>query len=55
MSRKKHELKNQIITGKIYKDHKQGKDKSFYDQLLNTNPTQYTRKDIGLFLVSLLV
>ena len=34
MSRKKHEFKNQIITGKIYKDHKQGKDKSFYDQLL---------------------
>ena len=51
MSRKKHELKTQIITGKIYKDHKQGKDKSFYDQLLNTEPTQYTRKDIGLFLV----
>ena len=51
MSRKKHEFKNQIITGKIYKDHKQGKDKSFYDQLFNTKPTKYTRKDIGLFLV----
>lgn len=49
--REKNNLKNQIITGKVYKDHKQGKDKSFYDAHLGTKPTKYTRKDIGLFLL----
>ena len=49
--REKHTLKDQILTGKIYKDHKQGKDKSFYDVHFGTKPTKYTRKDIGLFLV----
>lgn len=48
--RKKNNLKEQILTGKIYADHKQGKDKSFYDAHLGTKPTKYTRKDIGLFL-----
>lgn len=49
--RKKNNLKEQILTGKIYVDHKQGKDKSFYDVHLGTKPTKYTRKDIGLFLI----
>lgn len=50
-TRKKNSLKEQILTGKIYVDHKQGKDKSFYDVHLGTKPTKYTRKDIGLFLI----
>ena len=49
--RKQNDLKTQILTGEIYKDHKQGKDKSFYDVHFGTKPTKYTRKDIGLFLV----
>lgn len=51
MKRKKNNLKKQILTGEIYIDHKQGKDKSFYDVHLGTKPTKYTRKDIGLFLI----
>ena len=51
MKRKKNDLKTQILTGKIYTDHKQGKDKSFYDKHLGTKPSKYTRKDIGLFLL----
>lgn len=50
MKRKKNDLKIQILTGEIYKDHKQGKDKSFYDVHFGTKPTKYTRKDILLFL-----
>ena len=50
-NKKKIVLKEQILTGKIYVDHKQGKDKSFYDVHLGTKPTKYTRKDIGLFLI----
>ena len=49
--RKKNNFKEQILTGKIYVDHKQGKDKSFYDVHLGTKPTKYTRKDIGLYLI----
>ena len=41
----------QMLTGKIYIDHRQGKDQSYYDKFTNTKPTEYTRKHIFLFLI----
>ena len=41
----------QMLTGKIYIDHKQGKDQSYYDKFTNTKPTEYTRNNIFLFLI----
>ena len=40
----------QMLTGKIYIDHRQGKDQSYYDKFTNTKPTEYTRNNILLFL-----
>ena len=49
-NRKKNTKLRQLITGKIYKDHVQGKDKSFMDEFVNVKPTEYTRYHILLFL-----
>ena len=49
-NRKKNNKLRQLITGKIYEDHVQGKDKSFLDEFVNVKPTEYTRGHISLFL-----
>ena len=49
--RKKFSKLMQMLTGKIYIDHRQGKDQSYYDKFTNTKPTEYTRKHIFLFLI----
>tara|TARA_B100000242_G_scaffold239738_1_gene179717 strand:- start:1271 stop:1831 length:561 start_codon:yes stop_codon:yes gene_type:complete len=49
--RQKNTKLRQLLTGKIYKDHVQGKDKSFMDEFVNTKPTTYTRFHILLFLM----
>ena len=48
--RKKNTKLRQLLTGKIYVDHVQGKDKSFMDEFVNVKPTEYTRFHILLFL-----
>lgn len=50
IDRKKNTKLKQLLTGNIYVDHKQGKDKSFMDEFVNVKPTEYTRFHILLFL-----
>jgi len=50
-NRKKNTKLRQLLTGKIYTDHVQGKDKSFMDEFVNVKPTEYTRFHILLFLL----
>jgi len=49
-NRKKNTKLKQLLTGEIYEDHVQGKDKSFMDEFVNVKPTEYTRIHISLFL-----
>ena len=49
-NRKKNTKLRQLLTGKIYTDHVQGKDKSLMDEFVNVKPTEYTRFHILLFL-----
>ena len=50
-NRKKHDKLKQILTGKIYENHKQGKDKSYYDKFFQTKATEYTRWHIFIFQI----
>jgi hypothetical protein len=47
---KKNTKLRQLLTGKIYVDHVQGKDKSLMDEFVNVKPTEYTRGHIFLFI-----
>lgn len=49
-NRKKNTKLRQLLTGKIYTDHVQGKDKSLMDEFVNVKPTEYTRGHIFLFI-----
>ena len=49
-NRKKNTRIRQLLTGEIYEDHIQGKDKSLMDEFVNVKPTEYTRFHILLFL-----
>ena len=49
-NRKKNTLYRRWVTGEVYCDHKQGKDKSMMDEWANTKPTKFTRFHVLSFL-----